>query len=223
MAVPATNVFGPAVSADQVEAAVLATLKFWMTTYVHELERRTGRAPDSVAPVASWNETSEFAQDPGTRTPAVIVVSPGVDGLEKRGDGGYAAWWSIVVGVVATAKDRRSANALGKLYELAVRMILVHKASLKAANPTGFAQGFRLVDWGYDDAPPDFKQIATVATVTAAFLVENVVASGYGPPEPDPDPNPWGIVEEVDIDALATREGDTDQPDLMHLVSRRTP
>lgn len=220
VAVPVTNVFGPAVGAQEVEAAVLATLKTWLPTYIHEMERRTGRDPDTIAQVRSWNETSDFSQNPGIALPAVIVVSPGLGGEpERRGNGVYAAWWQIVVGVVVGAATARAANELAKLYAEAVRMLFVGRngglGDLRAHR--------RWLDESYDDAPPDFKQVATVATVSFSFLVEGVVADGYGPDQPDDDPDPLGEVQEVDIDGRVTWDGREYDDETIPLVRRSAP
>jgi hypothetical protein len=220
VAVPETNVFGPSVGAPEVEAAALATLKTWLPTYIHEMERRTGRDPGTIARVRSWNETSDFSQNPGVALPAVIVVSPGLDGEpERRGNGVYAAWWQIIVGVIVGAATAGAANDLAKLYAEAVRMLFVGRngglGDLRARR--------RWLDESYDDAPPDFKQVATVATVSLAFLVEGVVADGYGPKTPDDDPPDLGQVEEVDIDGHVAWDGRDYTGDPIPLVRRSAP
>lgn len=212
MTVPATDPYGPLFAASVLEDAVVATLKEWMPDYISTLETRTGRQAGSVPLPRSWQVFEDFGQLQGDQLPLIVVVSPGTSRDPELSGGVYSAWWSIAVGVLVTARDKDSARRIAGLYGAAVRGVLAGKPGLG-----GVADGFKLGREAYTDA--DTHYVGWTALLSFEFLVSAVAAKNGGPPTHGAPP--LGQVQEVDIDAEATRQGDPDPPDVMHIVSRR--
>ncbi len=184
--------FGPLVSADDVEQATVDTLKLWFPTYLAEIERRTGRAPESLPAPRAWVTHSRLTQDQGSQLPLGIVISPGtLDTPRRNGDGTYDCWWDVRVAIVCAAKTREESRTLAEIYALAVRGIVVQNSGLGGA-----AAG---VDWlgEANGAVPDDFAAAGWAT-ESAFKVrtDGVVNDLVGPSDPDDlDPPDWPEVE----------------------------
>lgn len=187
------SVFGPVVNGSDVEAAAIATFQDWYPTYLAELERRTGRAPQSLPIPRSYTTAAEFAQQDGAQLPAVIVVSPGtLDAPERFGDGSYAAWWRLEIAVLVTARDKASANDVAKLFAAATRMILLQQSTLG-----GLARAIEWAGDSYTDAPADFTSVGAVGGSAFDVLVNGVVTDLAGPKTPDLDPGDLGEVQTV--------------------------
>ncbi len=181
------NLLGPILTADHVEQAALDTLKAWMPTYLAEMERQTGRPAGSVPMVRSWSTLNQFAHWTEDQLPGVILVSPGLaQHPTRRGDGSNWARWTLGVGIVVSARDQPTTNALAKLYAAAVRACLLQHPSLG-----GKSEGLGWTDERYTDVPSD--QARSVAGAQLIFWVEykDVVNDQMGPPFPaQPSPTP---------------------------------
>jgi hypothetical protein len=116
--------------------------------------------------------------------PAVIVVSPGLNGPPmERGSGQVDAVWAVGVGVVVAAKTSDDAQRLAKLYGAAVRSLLVQKGSLG-----GFATSTTWTD--EETTPYAFDATKAVAQCVLMFevYVSGVVSRFGGPATPPVDP-----------------------------------
>ncbi len=212
-----STVFGPAVSATQLEAAVLSTLKFWMPTYLCWVESLTGRDHESLPQVRSWTVVNEFVKMPEDQLPAVVLEAPGTVGAPvKGGDGLITVTWELNVGVICSAATREATNALAKDYATALAELLLNHRSLG-----GVATGLDYQGEAYTAVPQERLRMAAVAQVDFHVQIDGARSVYGGPKEPGCTQPDLGIVEEVDIDAYATRAGDDQPPDLMHLVHRR--
>src|SRR4051812_42745433 len=112
--------FGRIISDDQVEDAVVDTLRKWTPTYLAEVERQRGLAPGYYQrPVdSSFLLHTDFDKWPEEMLPVVEVISPGVDDdPPRKGAGDYHAHFMIgVIGIVSGAgqlESRRFAHRLG--------------------------------------------------------------------------------------------------------------
>lgn len=190
------TVFGTIISADQVEAAFTETLKTWMPTYLHEVERQAGLDPDSLPGIRSWNNHNEFIKWPEDQLPAVIVVSPGTGSQPVRRDGGYATTFTLGLAIVVSARDLPSTRTLMKRYIAAARTAILQHPSLG-----GFARGTVWTAESYDDIPSGDSR--TLAAGQAVFEVEvaNVTDPGGGPisPEPPDPPSDWPTALSVSV------------------------
>lgn len=191
----ADNIFGPIVSGHDVEVAVRDTITKWITTYLAEVERHTGREVRSMSPFRSYVHSITLELAAGDQTPGcVIVVADTDEPPKKHGDGSHDATFSVGLAAVVSARDRVSTMALAKAYALALRMILVQQGSLG-----GFAQSCRWVDEAYDEAPVDpGEQTVAVGMVQFLVVVRSVVSSADGPitvpADPYADPSGWATI-----------------------------
>lgn len=196
------SVFAPVTTKRQVENAVKDTLELWFPTYLAELERQTGRDPGVLPAPRSYSTSNEVDRETAAQLPAVILISTGLAGPPERdGDGVYSAAWRIAVGVVVSAGTRDATNDLVGIYAAAARMIVIDKPSLG-----GFASGVALQDENYTDAPSDYLDVGSVATVVCDVHVESAFAATGGPATPDLDPPELQQFEEVLITPILTKE-----------------
>lgn len=178
------NLFGPIVDGGQVEAAAKATLGEWMPAYLAEMERQTGRAPESLPMVRGWETAPEFDKWPETQLPCGIIICPGTaDEPTEDGQQMHRAKWDLHVALVVSANTEANTLALSKVYAAAARATLRHHGTLG-----GFALRTKWVGEGYTDLPLDKRR--SMASGEAVFVVEvdDVLDGNGGPSEPPADP-----------------------------------
>lgn len=178
-------VFGPLVIGDEVEDAVVDTLKLWMPEYIPWLERKTGRDPQSLPLPRSYVTAKDFEHWPEEQLPSVLVINTGLaDEPVPDGEGKFRAAFAVGLAVIASARDRAETEKLAQLYTAACRAILLAKPSLG-----GFAQSVHWIDEEYDPLP-DPKKRRQLAAGQAVFRVgvEDVSITGQGPAAVRPNP-----------------------------------
>ena len=200
------TVYGRIITGNDVEQAVLATLRDRMPEYIAEVERQRGRDPGALAEPKGYIVASQFSKWPEDQLPVVIVISPGLAGPARRaGDGQVRARWSIAAGIINSAAkiDRTRENALD--YVGAIRTLLAQHQALD-----GLAAG---VEWQDENYVPPFPYSDTRTLFGAqaifAVTVDDVVSYGLGPdgpwgPPPDPtdplEPPDWPRVKTADVE-----------------------
>jgi len=193
------EVFGKIVTAAHVEAAAIATLQDWLPTYLAEIERQTGRDPESLPMVRGWSTSRELRKWPEDQLPAAVVVSPGIIGEPRKGGEYWNARWLLGIAVVVSARDQEATNSLAKLYAGAVRSALLQHPSLG-----GVATG---IDWqterNNEIGAEDERSLASCQVIFEVEVHEVSGAERYGLGEPpadpyDPDPT-WPEVETTEI------------------------
>src|SRR3954462_14533195 len=97
------SLFGRLVGAHHVEDAALAVLRYWLPTYLHEVERQSGQTPGALAKPRSYRVSSDVEKMPEDQTPAVVIRSPGVaDNPQMNGAGIYEAQFTIEAAAVVS-------------------------------------------------------------------------------------------------------------------------
>ena len=145
------SLYGPIITADDVETAVKTTLRAWCTTYTDEVARQKGV---DLPPINYYGGT-EIDLSNVNSFPALAVVCPGVVGEPLRhGDGTQDAIWAVGVGVIVAETVAYKALTLAKLYGAAVRALLVQQGSLGGFAVQTFwtdeesaSEGFELDRW----------------------------------------------------------------------------
>lgn len=191
-----SNIFGNIVTGDEVENAVIDTLKVWIKTYMHEMERRQGLDLDTYPGIKSYSTHSTFETIPGDDfLPMIVVVSPGLTEppLKEGGEGNVRATWSVGVVVVVSSNSEALVRKLCMTYAAAIRICLVQKRDLG-----GISNGVVWMDEGYDEIPTQDAR-----SIMAARLYFNVEADGVatvftGPIKPDDSGN-WPIAANPDV------------------------
>lgn len=203
------NVFGPIVTAKQVEGAVVAMLDEWMPDYLSELERQDeDYAPGEMARPRDIVIASEFERRDEVQLPCIVVISDGLTGKpERKGDGTYDAEWRIGVAAIVSDVDEAETRSLAQTYATAIRLAMVQHKRLKSTlHPTGFADWMTWEGEGYADVSFNAARSFFAGQVLFTVGVENVAKEAVGPRQPSGeevsgDPGPLPTLHEVDIDA----------------------
>lgn len=204
-AVGADDIFGRMVSGADVVDAVTGTIRKWIVTYLAEVERHTGRSPRTLPAFRSYVEATEVDKDIEDQLPSCVVIVPGLfDNPRKNGDGTHDVAWSVAVGSIVSAKDRRSTMDLVKAYTLAVRALTVQQGALG-----GFAERTVWLEERYDEmAFSDERTIAAGITQHIVY-VKNVICSAGGPfdvpADPYAPPAVWTTINDV-VTTIGTEE-----------------
>jgi hypothetical protein len=196
---------GTLITDDQVEDAVIATLRLWLPTYMSEVERQLGLDPayyQRPPGDASYVVHSDFDKWPEEMLPLVIVVSPGIDDdPPKDGNRRYRASFQIgticVVSSITQEETRRYAQRMGA----ALRAALIQKQSLGQA----FEGRVRGVTWhGSRNNELQSDSERTIWANRQLFTVEvgDILGGAAGPSTPEPDPNTPPPGGPVDVDTV---------------------
>lgn len=201
------SIYGPIITAWQVEQAVKATLQAWLDTYLGELERQSAgrwalrsidRPPDAVK---SWEIVSEYHDIPGKMLPAISIESPGMAAdpvIEAEGE--VTTSWLINVQAVVKGKNRGLARDLLSMYEAAIRKIFFDKGGLG-----GFADGTVVGRSNLSLIPPDRDRSLVGCEVPLTVIVPATNLRVSGPDTPDdPPPTPLPPTSPEDPSHLST-------------------
>jgi hypothetical protein len=210
-----SSIFENIFDADTLERAVVDVLVDWMPTYLREIERQKGMQQGLLPAPRSYTSRNEWATFPEDQLPACIVVSPGLaEPPDADGEGRYRAWWSIGVGVLASAASEADTNKIAKMYGAAIRAIMVQHQSLN-----GIAHGIEWEDESYDDIPVEQDRTLGAAMLIFRVWVDDIVTRGAGPAFPtlpDPDTQPgstWPEADTIDVQvASVPLDGEVTNP-----------
>lgn len=187
---PESDVFGPLVGGDDVEAAVEATLRAWLPSYLAQVSVRDGRDEDALPMPRQWVVDDETETIQPEQLPCLVISCPGLeDRPVKGGKRRYRGGWAVIVGVIVSAVDQASTHKLARLYAKAVRAVLVQKGDLD-----GFADSTDWLDEEYDYAPLEDGRTLAAARVTFSVEVLDIADGFAGPTTPPADP--YGEVDE---------------------------
>lgn len=190
------TIFGNILTKKEVEDSVLEHLQLWLPTYLAEIERQKNLGTDFIAPPVYWSTTFQQGFDfmGEQKTPAILVMSPGINGKPAReGDGTMRAGFTVGIGAVVSAREQDETNALATYYAAAIRALMVQK--VPAAMSDGAVwHGSTWEDEGYDDLPGADSRSLASCRLLFTLDFRGVVTTLAGPASPDPlDPSstPW--------------------------------
>lgn len=166
------TVLGPIISDDQVEEAVLATLRNWVPLYLAEVERNVGLDPGFYDRPAdsSYTARTDFDKWPEEWLPLVMAITPGIeDDPPKDGYGHLRARFGIGVVCVVSSVDRLETRRYAYRLGAAVRAALVQHASLDLALG-GTVRGVDLVGGRNNELPTEDDR--TIWASRQLFVVE---------------------------------------------------
>jgi hypothetical protein len=191
MVAPVTDIFKSIIDGGVVEGWVEDTLKAWWEVYSRELEIQRGETPGLHPQPASWVviDGPEADREVADQMPAIIIISPGLNGQRPihDGRGQYRATWLVGVGLFVSASTREDTKNLVRFYAAVARAIMLQKSSLG-----GNVARTTWLDESYDDNF-NFTDQLTISAGSVIFEVEvdNVVTHGAGPvADPDPGTQP---------------------------------
>lgn len=193
------SVFGPIISAFEVEHALAACVRIWIRDYLAEMARQRGLPPEGMPPFRSIVASGHAERWPEDQLPALLIVSPGLAetgarrSLEVHGDGGYVARWRVDCVSEVSARGNRQAVMLARLYTAAVRTLVVQQPLRDGVSDP--PPWLRRIDWiGERYDLRDGAVERTRCAGTTSFVVEAVDVStrGLGPREPFYPPTDGG-------------------------------
>jgi len=191
-AVEYTSIFGAIEIADDVEQAVLDTLRTWFRTYLIEYELQSGLIDDKhdtpKHPMPKqYIKANDLDSANSDALPTIVVMSPGLSPNQRpkmEGDGTFRVFFNIGIGVFVGSGIRDNTLKLVRVYAAIVRTIMLQKPDLN-----GLSDGSTWMDESYT---PHFamEDDQTISAGQVLFEVEipGIVARYGGPREPIPDP-----------------------------------
>ena len=215
------SAFGRLVGAHHVEDAAIAVLRYWLPTYIHEVERQSGQTPGTLAKPRSYRVSADVEKMPEDQTPAIILRSPGVaDAPFTNGSGRYQAQFTLEAAVVVSARGNTDESAEPRALRLARMHVLALRACLiQQADPDGYLFRRDWRDESYGLLPSIDDRTICVGTTTFQIEVPDVTDANHGPTEPlippdetdvmPPVPSPeWPIAETVDVEEIKVPLGE---------------
>ena len=195
-------IFGPILSASEIEEATIMALKYWYPTYLAEMERRLGLRKGLLLIPQNFTNRNSFDAVEGERTPKVVVIAPGLDAAPTRNATSYRAIWRVGIGVATGAKDEKTCNKYVKAYAAATRAIMAHKSGTIRTYGLSTLNEIHWLSEEYLDLSDISNQhrLYKAATLWFSVDVNGVMALRGGPDVPDLLPPDYGEFEEVIID-----------------------
>jgi hypothetical protein len=199
--VSGSNILGPLVTMGNVRAACEQLARDYIAPYLGDAARAEGKAPEWIAPPASYRVAREVMKWPESQTPALIVAVPGTNAAPRpRGTGVYAATWAVTFGAIVAGQDDEDTDAQASIYEAAMRAMVLKQGGNMA--PLGVER----VTWtgsAQDPVPQHDHRYILAASVNFDIEVRDVANSHQGFPEPpEPplgDPGPYPTADTVDV------------------------
>jgi hypothetical protein len=190
MTQPNLDVFKDIISIDEVEQQILVNLENWMPTYFNEVCRQRSFDPANYPVIRSWVTLQKFRHEPQNQTPAIVLINAGSIGrATKNGEGWWRTTFVFAISAIISARDEAAAADTSKLYEAAVRAIMLQKRA-----------GYDMVSdvsWvGVSFDAPDVNSPDMLAAATSTFeivcdgLVKSIGAGPLAPILTTPDPLP---------------------------------
>jgi len=181
------EVFGRLIDEGDLEEAVETTVQLWLPTYLAEVERQKGLAPQTLSLPRSYSTVNEFYKWEEDNLPGIIVVSPGTSPKPpvKEGNGSYRSWYRVGVAVVASGKNRDETRLITKLYSTALL------ASVMQHQDLGGDLGVEGIAWTgkrNSDVPDEQGRTLGSGQVTFDVEIRDVLNPRLGMLEPAADP-----------------------------------
>lgn len=187
---PAVSNTGTILTDDQVEDAVMFTLRKWFADKLSRIEEQLGLDVGYHKRPDTWVTRNDFEKFPEEMLPMVIVISAGlVDEPVKSGRYVFRAPWGIGVATVATSIDQETARRNAYRLGAAARASLVHNQSLDLGLG-GRVRGVKWLDSTNDELPPEGDRTIFVTKQVFAVEVDDVLTQSGGPSVPAGDPPP---------------------------------
>lgn len=184
----ADEIFGPLISFNDVEEALIGHIQLWARTYINARERKMGIAVNTIPFPRSWFTRQTFDALPGEEsTPFVVIVSAGTPEIPFRhGDGHYDVILDVAVAVVVEASEADAARELGGHYQAALLPLLLQQSGFSVGTDTA-----KIDEWtgmSMDDIPDEAAR--TLFDVELRFNVKyrGFADDSIGPTTPPVDP-----------------------------------
>ncbi len=193
------STFGDIFTNGDLEDAVTEVLRAWFPVYLPEVARQKELSEVFPAP-RSYNVHPDEEKWLEDQLPAVIVVSPGIDGKPtKLGDGKITADWRVAVVVFVAGQDEHNCRRNAGVYAAAARAMLLQHRSLD-----GISNGISYEGETYDSSPTDQGRSIASGIVTFLFSIPGIVdQQGYpGVDAPTAETVSLGVVQKGVADEI---------------------
>lgn len=202
--------FGPLVSFNDIERALIDHMRIWAHTYLAARERKVGITVGRIPRPRSWFTRQSFDALPGEEsTPFVVIVSNGTGTPPRRhGNGSFDVDIDVAIATVVESREAEPARTLAGHFQAAFLALLLQQPSFMDGQA-------RLEQWtgmSMDDIPEEAAR--TLCDVELRYIVRY---TGFGhaeggpirvPIDPD-DPQPgWGRVKEGGAHVVVQKEGE---------------
>lgn len=173
---------------DQVEDAVLATLRLWIPSKLSDIETQLFLSVGYYQRPVAWEVKTDFQKFPEEQLPMVIVVSIGLDDRPvKAGSQKYRAVWDMGVITVASSIDQASSRRAAYRLGAAARAALVHRQSLDGALDST-VRGVEWIGSRNNEVPADDGRTAWAQRQVFRVEVDDIITMSAGPAGPDARP-----------------------------------
>jgi hypothetical protein len=192
------SVFGPIISAFEVEHALANCVRIWIRDYLAEAERQRGLEVEGFPRFRSIVVAGGAAKWPEDQLPALLISSPGLAesgasrAIQVHGDGGYVARYRVDCTSEVSARGNRQAIMLARFYAAAVRTLLIQQPLRAPSDPPPWLRRVDLTGERFDLRDWTVDRTRCAGTVSFAVEVDGVSTRGLGPRQPtypptDPD------------------------------------
>jgi len=160
-----------------VENAVEATIREWIGEYTAELRDQYGDLCPELPPIRSYGTRSEAQKWVDDQLPAVVIVSPGVDGEPLvSGDGWIEAPFRVGVIVFCSGQTEKDTRNRAQGYSAAIRGLLLQKTGLG-----GIATSTKWETEDFTPGPTEKGRTFGAAVVEFVFTIACVTNRRMGP------------------------------------------
>lgn len=189
------SVFGPIVSAFEVEHALAQCVRRWQRDYIAEVCRQRAMKAEQLPRYRSIVSSADIEKMPEDTPPVLIIASPGIAAgvahpISTRGDGTYNARFALDCASHVSARGNRQALKLARLYAAMLRTLVVQQA----LEPAGGLQlsAVEPVNERFERLRSDADR--TISASVVSFVVDVVAISNRlaGPLEPTLPPTEPG-------------------------------
>jgi hypothetical protein len=170
--------YGQIVPGWAIEKAVEATLREWMDEYCAEVRDQWSDSPE-LPPIRSYGTRSEAVKFVDDQLPAVVIVSPGIDGdIRASGDGWIEAPWRVGCVTYCAGKTEAETRNRAQGYGAALRACLLQQDGLG-----GLSTGVSLVAEDYTPGPTERGRTFGAVIVEFTYTIACTVNRRMGPTE----------------------------------------
>lgn len=171
--------YGQIIPGFAVEHGVEATLREWMDEYTAEIKDQWGDACPVLPPIRSYGTRSEAQKWVDDQLPAIVVVSPGIEGKPMvSGDGWIEAIYRVGVVVFCSGKTEKETRNRAQGYSAAIRTLLLQKTGLG-----GIATGTSWETEDFTPGPTEKGRTFGAVIVEFTFTIGCTVNRRMGPTE----------------------------------------
>ena len=185
--------YGPLLSFNDCELALLELIDKWVNSYLGARERKMGIPSGRIVRPRSYTVKNTFTALPGEEaTPMIVVVSNGFNkDPDRHGDGTYDVYLSMDVAVVVQGPEAIAARALAGHYQAALLgLLLKNRKLMEGTMVLCELLNLTIVDLPDEDVGRSLCAVRLMFEYRVMEFVEEYDGPTVVPPDPlDPQPD----------------------------------